>query len=302
MDLDEFVQALKKQDVPLINRYSELFLSEINPKDLINRIKRFRSLDIVSMSDEDLASEIENILIHNNVISIINTYSIFHKGTRFYRVRKLDNLEMPNERLKVVSDYWNPPVECIKKYGRINKPNESLLYTAFSPHTAICETHILKNDPFAIFVYEAKRDVRFSWIGSPTNYSHHHITNQVAIHVHEIVKKFLVDEFTREVPSGHEQIYRITEYIAKQYFVSPEGDGWRYPSVKNKSGDNICFKTDCLEDMLGLVGSIIGTLCENGIFDLEYVIDGSSIGKAIAYEKAEGYCLFKKLFPEFRCV
>ena len=189
-----------------------------------------------------------------------------------------------------------------KKYGRINKPNESLLYTAFNPHTAIYETHILKNDPFAIFVYEAKRDVKVSWIGSPTNYAHHHITNQTAIHVHEILKKFLVDEFTREVPLGQEQTYRITEHIAKQYFVSPEGDGWRYPSVKNKSEDNICFKTDCLEDMLGLVGSIIGTLYENGIFDLEYVIDGSNIGKAIAYEKEEGPSLFNKLFPEFRHV
>ena len=120
MDFDEYIQALKKQNIPLINRYSELFLSKVNPKELIDRIKKFRSLDMVSMSDEDLASEIENILIHNNVINIINTYSIFRKGTRFYRVRKLENLTMPNDRLKVVSDYWNPPVECIKKYGRIN--------------------------------------------------------------------------------------------------------------------------------------------------------------------------------------
>ena len=68
MDFDEYIQALKKQNIPLINRYSELFLSKVNPKELIDRIKRFRSLDMVSMSDEDLASEIENILIYNNVM------------------------------------------------------------------------------------------------------------------------------------------------------------------------------------------------------------------------------------------
>ena len=298
---NQYIEALKNGDIALINRFSELLLSDIDPIELVEKIKKFQSLDLVSLEDSKLKHEIENILVHNNICSIMNSYSLFRSGTRFYRVRLLENQTIPNEKLKNISDFWNPPVEYINKYGRLNKPHESLLYTAFNPRTAIYETHVSVNNPFVIFVYETKRDVKVAWIGSPTNYRHHNITNLKAIYVHEILKNFLISEFTREVPQGQEQLYRITEYIAKEYFVAPEGVGWRYPSIKDKSAD-ICFSLNNLNRNLNLVGAIIGALCEDGTFGLEYVIKGSEVGKGIIYKDKDGLDLFSLLFTEFKHV
>ncbi|WP_425754913.1 hypothetical protein ACPW7J_08045 [Ihubacter sp. rT4E-8] len=299
---NQYIKALKNNDIPLINRFSELFLSNIEPNELIQRIKRFQFLDLLSLEDNKLKCEIEKILVHNNICNIINSYSVFQKGTRFYRVRLLDNQTIPNENLKDISDFWNPPVEYVRKYGRLNKPHESLLYTTFNPHTAIYEAHISTNELFVIFIYETKKDVKVPWIGSPTNYEHHNITNPKAICNHEILKNFLIDEFTRKVPQGQEQLYRITEHIAKEYFVAPESVGWRYPSIKDNGADNICFSSNNLNQNLDLVGGIVGTLCENEIFELEYVIKGGEVGNGIIYKDEEGLALFGLMFPEFNHV
>ena len=110
---NQYIKALKNNDIPLINRFSELFLSNIEPNELIQRIKRFQFLDLLSLEDNKLKCEIEKILVHNNICNIINSYSVFQKGTRFYRVRLLDNQTIPNENLKDISDFWNPPVEYV---------------------------------------------------------------------------------------------------------------------------------------------------------------------------------------------
>ncbi len=298
--LERYIRALTEGDIPSISKYSELLLSDIEPTELLNRIERFYLLNLVNLTDEELSCEIERILIHNNVCTIMNSYSLFREGTRFYRVRKLESCEVPNKKLSKLSDFWNPPIDYVSEYGRLNKPHESVLYTAFSLRTALQETHISINDPFAIFVYETKKDVKVSWIGSSTNYKHHHITNPKAMYVHEIIKNFLIKEFTREVPQGHEYFYRITEHIAKEYFVAPEGVGWRYPSVKDKHADNICFASNGLNESLGLVGAIVGVLSEIGVFDFEHIFLGSDAGTAISYSGEEGLALFNKLFPEFK--
>lgn len=300
MDNQKLIDYIYDNNLLMINKYIESFLMRIEPNELMKKIDRFGQLDFNTMSDKDIADEISNILIFENLSTIVNSYSIFRKGTRFYRVRKLNNLDIPNENLSILSDFWNPPKKFVSKYGRLNKVYESLLYTAFNPLIAIKETHISKNDFFAIIVYKATRDVQVSWIGSETNYKHHNIYNKKAITVHELYKNFLINEFTKEIPSGQENCYRITEHIAKKYYVSPSQDGWRYPSVKDRSQYNICFKSESIGEALNLIGAIIGTCLDGDSLQLNYIAHGfDSDKKAVIYDNEDGYEFMKKIFPEF---
>lgn len=296
---DECVKVIQSGNINEINQYLEHFFESIDIDKLIKKIKRFRYLNIASLKDDELKYEIKNILMHNNIWSLINTYSVFKTGRYFYRVRLLKNFDFPNENLQQLSDFWNPPIKFVDKYGRINAPHESLLYTSFNPQTAIYEKKAF-NLPIALFAYKNKRDIKVSWIGAPTNYKHHNFTSPKAICVHEIINNFLIDEFTQEVPVGKESMYRITEHIAKEYFYDPNGSGWRYPSIKKEASDNICFSTNKLTDDIELVGAIIGTMYKNGGFDFKYFIRGTEIEKNYLYTDKDNVEFFKRLFPEFK--
>lgn len=300
MQNEDYVQSLIKNDIPMVSYYTEQFLKRIDPLELAKRIKRFNKLDFRKMSEMEIIKEVESVMRFENIVSIMNAYSVYRKGTRFYRVRKLNNLNVPNDSLTIKSDFWNPPSRFVKKYGRLNKPKESLLYTAFNPLICIKETNIMNNEPFAIIVYEAKREVRFSWIGSETNYRHHNISDFNAILVHEIYKNFLINQFTKEVPPGQEYLYRISEHIAKDYFLADTLDGWRYPSMKDKSQYNFCFRTEVIQDSLSLLGALVGTYSTDETFTLEYIAHGfDKDGRAIIHENANCTMLREKLFPEF---
>lgn len=301
MELDKYIEALQSQNIPLINQNSELLLKGADPKLLEQKIRAFKKLNIEEISDKELADKIENILMIDNVISLMNAYSIFSPRERFYRVRRFKDIKDVTDNLMKVSDYWNPPKSVISRYGRLNKPRESLLYTTMNPRTAFIETHTMPGDYFALFVYEATRSIQISWIGSGTNYNHHNISDIAAIRVHEILKQFLIEEFTKIVPDGKEYLYRTTEHVAKEYFQSPNQDGWRYPSIKDRSESNICFKTDDLFKMLRLTGAIAGKMCDGGIFGLEYVTTGfDEYGNRETFEEDNAAIAFKKMFPEFR--
>lgn len=285
-------------------------LRDQDKKLLRDRIHRFQTLDIASMSDKELEAKIDEVLRVeiDGGITISTTmmeYSLFHSGERFYRVRPLKTAEMPNRDLKKVAAFWNPPSKYVKRYGRLNRSGESLLYTALNPYTAICETGLKSGDPFALCVYEAIKPLRFSWIGGQADYEFNQIKSKKAIDFLETIRKFLVDEFTRIVPEGQESLYRITEIIAKNYYNSPEDNGWRYPSIKNNYEDNICFKSERVMYNLKLVGAIIATLNEadeedpHGVtMSVKYVIEGPNMDRYYLYESEAGEAYMEKLFPK----
>lgn len=276
---------------------------KVNPEELMNKINRFKLLNIDTMSDKDLSDEIGNILSQKDlsgmiITTLICTYSIFPKDTRFYRVRKLRNLDIPNDNLSKLSDFWNPPKRFITNYGRLNKPNESLLYTARNPYIAIKETNITKNDYFALNIYKANRDVKVSWIGADINYKFHNIFNKSAINIHEIYKDFLLDEFTKEVVNGQEYLYRVSEHIAKNYFLCAFQDGWKYSSVKDRSEHNVCFKAESISEALTLVGTMIAICSDDTSMEVKYIAQGFDRNRrAIIHEYSPDF--LKKYFPEF---
>lgn len=311
MNTDYSIKLLSDEARSLNGKTIESTLRYADLNKLKERIRIFQNMDIQSLSDKELETNIDEVLRVklDGDITISTTmleYSLFAIGERFYRVRKLENTDMPNSNLKHVSAYWNPPQKYVKHYGRLNKPGESLLYTALNPYTAICETNLKPGNPFVLCIYEAVKPLRFSWIGGKANYDFNGIKNKKAIEFLENIRQFLVDEFTRVIPEGQDYLYRTTEIIAKNYYTFPDDNGWRYPSIKHNFEDNVCFHSKRVMYDVKLVGAIIAVFNESNETDphemkmsVEYVVVGPNMDNYYPYQSRKGVEYMEKLFPEF---
>lgn len=311
MNTDYSIKLLNDEARSLHGKIIQRILRHEDINKLKDRIHIFQNMDFQSLSDKELEANIDEVLsikLNGGIMltAIMSEYSLFNIGDRFYRVRKLKNTDMPNSDLKKVSAYWNPPQKYIKHYGRLNKPRESLLYTALNPYTAICETNLKSGDPFVLCVYEAIKPLRFTWIGGKADYDFNCIKSKKEIDFIETIRQFLFDEFTRVIPEGQESLYRITETIAKKYYNYPDYNGWRYPSIKHNFEDNICFHSERVMYNVKLVGAIIATFNESNETDpdemkmsVKYVVVGPNMDNYYPYQSKKGEEYMEKLFPEF---
>lgn len=248
------------------NNYDNLqnFFKKIDPLELNKKIRNFRMLNFQKMSTEQIQQAIFQTLTFENQFIYIPTNARYPKGTKFFRIRELNGSIIPNPNLKIESDFWNPPKEYIKKYGRLNKPNESLLYTSpINPMVALHEVKPKENSFFAVIQYEAKEDIKVNCIGREYNYEEMGIKDNHFKLINNIINDFLRDEFTRDVGEGTEYLYKISEIIAKSYFDLPPRvfqDAWAYNSVQNKEFYNVCFRPEIARELLNLNGAMI---CKN---------------------------------------
>ena len=224
------IEDLKKEQID--------FYSSINPIELMEKIRSFRKLDFKNMTYEDIAAAISDVLTHDGKFMYPTNIQNYPKGTQFFRVRALKGSKIPDENLVKESDFWNAPEKFIIKFGRLNKPGESLLYTSpINPKVAIREVKLEKNGYYSVIVYEAREDIKVNCIGLEHDYSKLDITDSKLILISDMLNDFLRDEFSREVGLGTEYLYKISEIIAKWYFDLPPRsvqDAWAYPSIKDK--------------------------------------------------------------------
>lgn len=233
---------MKFNDITMFNTNQfaniESILKKVNPVELLSKIDNFRSSNISQLSDTELSSRINDVLCNNGIFSCLCIIDSYPKDTLFFRVKKLSNSTIPNERFCKATDYWETPSCYLDNYGRLNKPHESLLYTCPNdPYLAVQETNIQEDDFFAVIKYRAISEIKVNIIGGKYDYEANGITDRNAIIVHELYREFLKTEFSRDVGTGTEYLYRVSEMIAKDYFDLPPRivqDAWAYSSVKTK--------------------------------------------------------------------
>ncbi|MEK5026348.1 hypothetical protein [Paenibacillus sp. FSL M7-1046] len=216
---------------------------------LLNKIDRFRKLNIKKLSPGEISKEISNVLMFDRRSVLLSYIDNFKTGTLVYRIRKLKNSEIPNNELNIIQDLWNPPSKFVKRM-RLNKPHESLLYACFGIDTALEETKVNDNDSFALIAYEVIDDIKAVRIGNDDDFSSYSSDDRLKL---RIINNFLKEEFIREAGEGNEHLYRVSEIIAKDYFDLPPRDvqdAWSYPSVANKPSINICFRPDIAKEKL----------------------------------------------------
>ena len=121
-------------------KFVESFLSRINPNEILDKIRKFRSLNFQNMSYHELEKAISNVLMWEDIFCYIPNICPYPTNTSFYRVRKLKGTNIPFENFKNYSDFWEPPLSCVTNLGRLNKAGESLLYvTPMDPTVPIKE-------------------------------------------------------------------------------------------------------------------------------------------------------------------
>ncbi|CAL2083195.1 conserved hypothetical protein [Tenacibaculum dicentrarchi] len=236
-------------------------LRKIKTVDLIKKIENFRNIDIKTISDKDLFNEISKTISVNinglNKAILFPMITKYPVNTRFYRVRKIakDDVYLPLKAMTFESDAWNPPEKFITKRGRLNKVNESLLYTSpKDPSIAVEELKIEENERFCLIVYESTDEVKASMIGVWEDIPELNDDENLKM---RIINNFLRDEFTRDVGEGTEFLYKVSEQITKDYFDLPPKtvqDAWCYPSIAKKQSINVCFRPYIAKNLLKLVG------------------------------------------------
>jgi len=257
----------------------EQFLKSVDEIELRKKIRIFRRLNFQNMSEGDVFREVLKVLQHNGKF-IYEPYLLFYPaGTNFYRVRVLEGHDIPNENLSKKGDFWAPPAEKVTAYNRLNKPQESLLYTSPSyPHVAINEMkNKVKDNLFVVIIYKSIAAVKINIIGLAFNHDQLGIYDEKAIRVGEMYNDFFHDEFSRDVGDGTEYLYKISECIAKTYFDLPPRDAqdaWAYPSVQNKSMLNVCFRPEIANELLELQPSVIGRYINQQSFAIVKIVNG----------------------------
>lgn len=242
-------------------KQQEEFLKSIDSRKVIEKIRKFRMLNIKDMKSQEIANAISEVLTWNGVFSYITNIGTYPSGTVFFRVRKLKGSSIPNENLCTYGDFWEPPKSCVKTEGRLNKKGESLLYvTPEDPKVPLKELQIIEGEYYALIKYIALEPIKVNLIGGKYNYSEIGITDDTAILNNDLFNDFLRDEFSRDVGKGTEYLYKISEIIAKWYFDLPPRDvqdAWAYSSIQDKEKYNVCFRPEIAHDLLKLEGALI---------------------------------------------
>ena len=282
----------------------KVFLKYVDASRLHDKICKFRDLDFKRMSYQEVQSAIIEVISfetpHGNICILTPMNAQYPVGTRFYRVRSLpeDDRNLPLRAMSKVTDCWEPP-EHIVRAGRLNRDNESLLYTAPSlPAVAVEEMKVKDNQLFSLIVYEALEPINVTMIGATPNVDG--LSNDEALKV-RMLQDFLKHEFIRDVGVGTEYLYRISESITKDYFDLPPDfqDAWCYPSVAKKGGFNVCFRKD-KRKKLKLVGTQISSITrgdENYLFQVRLIAIASEDNINLTYHQI-GSDMQKELFPE----
>lgn len=168
---------------------------------------------------------------------------------------------------KNVNQLWYPPSSKIKKYGRLNRPGQSLFYIAASENTAILEMRPQKGDILTILrckLINSNNKPHVMELGGAEKFSQHKIKSTVNllenthggksffesnenIEKNLAIRSFLAREFTRIVDRGEEHKFKITVAIADILMSSNKIDGVEYPSIagdveKWKGGMNMALK------------------------------------------------------------
>lgn len=241
-------------------------LGRLSTLELQKRFQDFRNLNFKSMNSRALEDGILKVLsvknYWNNSFEMFLTVAMssYPKGTKFFRIRKADlgDNNLPLKCLKVEQDVWATP-KYLAKQGRMNKRNESILYTCpINQTVAFEEMNLLPSELCCLIVYEAKSEIKVAKVVSRPDFED--ATEEENIKLN-LIYDFLHMEFTRDVGEGNEHLYRLSETIAKNYFDLPPRDvqdAWCYPSVALKPHVNVCFREEIAREVLRVSFVLIG--------------------------------------------
>ena len=157
---------------------------------------------------------------------LLSEYVTVHKippaGFQVYRVRKMD------DKPSVRSDVGCPPPEFITRYGRLNRPGQSVFYASLARTSACFEVRPVLGDWLAISRWRINSPLLFSWIGYSTTVLNRLGSAEQDEFTRSFEKvlgnkpllltrhNFIAEAFSRHVKAGHEDEYKISIGLAEK--------------------------------------------------------------------------------------
>ncbi len=200
-------------------------------------------------------TNIESIRKYIDKITILTSLTYKQKIESFKRVTINSNILGGNKRINEISHLKYPPKEYVKRYGRANNINESVLYATFDPITALSEMRPKIGDLITISTWKLKTDYDLTVTPIFKNTTkNEEVYNGVSLRASieyrkslqqydddqlkkqlDIIIQFIADCFNKEVDDNNHFDYFLSSYYSNRIFwelQNGEIDAILYPSVR----------------------------------------------------------------------
>lgn len=261
--------------------------------DAIKYISELELLDLRQISDEELENKIDNYFK-----LIPYTGATIPVGVELFRAR----INVGDNPFDKVKDIYIPPTDLITEYGRANRPNEQIFYSASNFKQASFEViqnlkYSIAPDRQVVFltigIWRVKEELHLTnIINSPVLHSlrqdiveafthnqkllNNGILKEDIVNANNLISQFFSDQFTKDKIKSHHD-YKISAFYVRRLKAmnkliadkhqSAKFDGVNYPSVAMKyKGDNQAIFIESATKKLELVNTI-QVLCGNLNFD-----------------------------------
>jgi len=181
------------------------------------------------------------------------------------------NILGTNKRIRDIKFLKYPPADLVKKYGRCNLKNNSILYAAPMVMTALSEMRPKVGDLITKSVWKLKEEHSFKicpiFHVQPTNGTTNLRTMELSANFYKIVERnfhnenekkavialseFIAFHFSKDVNPSNDKDYLFSAYFANRLLNELDGgtiEGIVYPSVKERlSFENVALKPEVFD-------------------------------------------------------
>jgi hypothetical protein len=219
-------------------------------------VERIREL---SCRDEDYAELLREV--HKlAALSPRSIGAILPAGTKFYRGTNHHH-SVPSR----IEEIWFPPEQCVKTFGRANRPGSPMFYCSSDPNGAFREVETKLGDYAVLATWEAIQPVILHEVGytpevlaragSSRLLAHRHVefNAELSDDARE-AREFLSLAFTDPTPAN----YRATAAIAEMLLACDDLAGIAYPAVaKWANVDNLALQPQFVRTRLKLTEAAV---------------------------------------------
>lgn len=227
-------------------------------EEIQNAIQTIKELDLKSVEIDSIKELLKPILKG----FVVNTPK-FKPGLTLYRGRCC------KAKPTNVCDLTYPPKEYIRSNQRVNRAGHPVFYCSTAREVLFFELDVKSKDKIVVSKWETTEELLVNNVGyTRTCFSNlksnresqtwGEIKKDINIpETNNLVNGFLSQEFTKIVPAGKEDLYKISIAIAEKLFSDDLFDGLLYPTIAMKANaDNLAIKTQYIDEKRIVIKSI----------------------------------------------
>lgn len=237
-----------------LNEMTDLPWTLPKPSLVMERIEKWRNLDLRKMTDNEVDSELSEFLDSLEIYPVSTIQTYFFK---LWRVRRFNYL------FKDTSECWEPPPDKTPM-GRCNAKGSPVLYVSEQLSTPFEELNIGFGNQFYSIKYESIGNIDLKNVvpkeivsrdkdGKP-------IYDNESMLSYQILREFVRSEFLKPVGSGTEYLHKISASMCRVWFHSDDSDGWVYPSVQSPLERNVAIKSSSAKKKIKIIDLRIARL------------------------------------------